>query len=264
MGTVTSEHRKPPTRHARPVVATGCVLMAWAGGVGYSTQTGEGATRQSHEGRLTARPSTGAPETCAPGAHTLKLGGGRKALMRVNKGSRNGAKALILVLHGAGGSALDGLWAFRGGNDAPGLVLVAPSSESRTWNPFYGSDLNSIDRALERVFARCRVDPRRIAVGGFSDGATTALSLGALNGDLFRSIMALSPGGVIADKPVGKPRVFIAHGTRDTVLPIDGSETVVRRFRAAGYSVTFRKFRGGHEVPLEVSRAAVRWFLRYR
>jgi predicted esterase len=98
--------------------------------------------------------------------------------------------------------------------------------------------------------------------GRFSDGATTALSLGILNGDLFGTVMAIAPGGLIAEKPVGKPRVYMAHGTRDTVIPTRISDDVARLLRSSGYSVTLRKFRGGHEVPYPISKAAVRWFLR--
>jgi predicted esterase len=220
-----------------------------------------GAVAQTHPGRLTARPGSGGGN-CAAGVSTLRLGGGRTALMRVTPGRAGSGRALLLALHGAGGSAEGGLWAFREGFREPGLVLVAPKSDSRTWNPFYGPDLDSMNRALKLAFARCRVDPKRVAIGGFSDGATTALTIGLLNGDLFRAVMALSPGGVQAAQPVGKPRVFIAHGTRDTVLPIRISNTVVRQLRSFGYSVTYRKFAGGHEVPQAISRAAIRWFLR--
>ena len=219
-----------------------------------------GAEAQTHPGRLTARPGSGGGN-CAAGVSTLKLGGGRTALLRVTPGRAGSRRALLLALHGAGGSSEAGLWAFREGFRERGLVLVAPASESRTWNPFYGSDLDSMNRALKQAFARCRVDPRRVAVGGFSDGATTALTVGLLNGDLFRAVMALSPGGVQAAQPVGKPRVFIAHGTRDTVLPIRISDAVVRQLRSFGYAVTYRKFAGGHEVPTAISRAAVRWYL---
>jgi predicted esterase len=40
------------------------------------------------------------------------------------------------------------------------------------------------------------------------------------------------------------------------------SDVIVRTLRASGYRVTYRKFRGGHEAPPAISRAAVRWFLR--
>jgi phospholipase/carboxylesterase len=181
--------------------------------------------------------------------------------MRVTPGSRPGRKALLLALHGAGGSTVDGLWAFRGALASPNLVIVAPESESRIWNPFYGSDLNSIDRALARAFARCRGDPRRIAIGGFSDGAGNALTLGVLNGDLFRAVIALAPGGMQSQPALGKPRVFIAHGTRDTVILIGQSRAIAQTLRRAGYAVTYRTFRGGHAVSDSLSRAAVDWFI---
>ena len=171
-------------------------------------------------------------------------------------------KALVLALHGARGSASDGIWAFRAALRHPGVVVVAPSSESRIWNPFYGSDLNSIDRALARAFARCQIDPRRIAIGGFSDGAGNALTLGLGNGDLFRSVIALSPGGYVTLAPVGKPRVFVAHGTQDTVIPFRQGRAIVRELRSTGYPVTFRTFAGGHVVTDSISETAVRWALR--
>jgi predicted esterase len=181
--------------------------------------------------------------------------------MRVTAG-RASARPLLLSLHGAGGSSDDGVWAFRAALSSPGMVVVAPQSQSRAWNPFYGPDLTTIDRALKRAFERCRIDPRRIAIGGFSDGAGNALTLGLVNGDLFRAVMALAPGALIAEKPVGKPRVFVAHGRNDTTIPIRASNAIVRELRAARYPVTYRTFPGGHEVPDAISKAAVSWFLR--
>jgi phospholipase/carboxylesterase len=221
--------------------------------------------QQGDRGRLTARPGRDGGR-CAPGERWLELGSGRRALMRVTAGGRGGRKGLILALHGAGsGGSRGGLYVFRGGWDEPGVVLIAPAAEGTTWSFLRGrdTDLPFVDRALARAFARCRVDPRRIAVGGFSDGATYALALGLANGDLFRAIMALSPGGAPVDRTVGKPRVFIAHGTLDGVLPLARtSGPLVRELREAGYRVTFRQFRGGHRVLPEVSREAVRWFTR--
>jgi predicted esterase len=186
--------------------------------------------------------------------------------MRVTAGGGPRGKALILALHGAGsGGSRGGLYAMRGGWRERGVVMVAPASLGTTWSFLRGSDedLPFVDRALRRAFARCRIDPRRVGVGGFSDGATYALTLGLVNGDLFRGVIALSPGGVLAENAVGKPRVFIAHGTLDNVLPISRtSDRIVEQLRSFGYRVTYRKFRGGHEVRPEISRESVRWFLR--
>jgi phospholipase/carboxylesterase len=223
------------------------------------------AAPQEGPGRLTARPGRGGGN-CAPGEHRLQLGSGRSALMRVTAGGRGGKKALILALHGAGsGGSRGGLYVFRGGWDEPGVVMLAPAAEGSTWSFFRGNDtdLPFVDRALSRAFARCPIDARRVAVGGFSDGASYALTLGLTNGDLFRAVMALSPGGALVAKAVGKPRVFIAHGTNDSVLPMSQtSNGIVRELRSSGYRVTYRTFRGGHEVRPAISREAVRWFTR--
>jgi phospholipase/carboxylesterase len=200
---------------------------------------------------------------CAPGEYSLALGDGRTARMLVTPG-RVEPRALVVVFHGAGGGSRDGLYAFRGAWRTPGLVLVAPAARGSTWSLLTGRDTDvvTVNRALARAWKRCRIDRRQVATGGFSDGATYALSLGLQNGNVFRAVLALSPGGVLAERNVGRPRVFIAHGTRDDVLPISRSEEIVRTLRASGYSVTFRRFRGGHEARPELSREAVRWFVR--
>jgi phospholipase/carboxylesterase len=200
-------------------------------------------------------------ETCAPGLHTLDLGGGRSALMRVNPGDASGKKALLLALHDAGGSARAGLAAFRGGWDRPGLVLVAPSARGMGWSVERrrGGDLRTIDRAMTQAFSRCTVDSRRVGIGGFASGATSALSLGIRNGRLFRAIVALSPGPIAMQTRVGRPRVFVAHGTNDRRSAFD--TMLVPSLRREGYTVTLRAFTGGHTVPPAVSRAAVMWFL---
>src|SRR5215212_1100745 len=106
---------------------------------------------------------------------------------------------LVLLLHGAGEDARDGLAQLRGQAEEPGIILLALSSRGPTWDSIldrgrHGSDIAAIDRALEHTFSRCAVDPSRVAVGGYSDGASYALSLGITNGDLFSHVLAFSPG----------------------------------------------------------------------
>jgi phospholipase/carboxylesterase len=167
--------------------------------------------------------------------------------------------ALLVALHGAGsGGAPGGLYAFRGAWDLPGLVILAPAAAGSAWT-LGETDVRFIDRALQRVFALCRVDPRRVAVGGFSSGAGMALWLGLPNGDLFHGVIALSGGGSLPDARVGKPRIFVAHGRRDQVIPITlGGNEIVRQLRSdGGYRVTYRRFGGGHRVVPAIARAAV-------
>jgi phospholipase/carboxylesterase len=213
--------------------------------------------------RIEARPEAGA-KSCATGDQELRIAPGRRALMRVTRQSNGQPPALLLALHGAGsGGAPGGLYAFRGAWDVPGLVIVAPAAAGSAWT-LGEPDVDFVDRALQRAFARCRVDPRRIAVGGFSSGAGMALWLGLTNGDFFRGIIALSGGGSLPDKRVGKPHVFVSHGRRDTVIPIAlGGDEIARRLRSEGYRVTYRRFDGGHRVIPGFARAAVVSTLRH-
>ncbi len=97
---------------------------------------------------------------------------------------------------------------------------------------------------------------------GFSDGASYALSLGLLNGDLLTHVIAFSPGFVLAERRRGRPRCFLSHGVHDEVLPIDPcSRRIVRELRGADYDVRYTEFDGGHSVPPAIARAAVDWLL---
>lgn len=170
---------------------------------------------------------------------------------------------LLVALHGAGGRA-DNWRSFYGAAEDRGLILAVPESRGRTWdrvNASYGPDVAFLDRALAHVFERCHVDPSRLALVGFSDGASYALSLGLANGDLFSHVIAFSPGFAdIGSAAAGMPRVFISHGVSDTVLPVRLSrDGVVPLLRRAGYHVHYEEFEGGHEVPAEVGAAALDW-----
>jgi phospholipase/carboxylesterase len=117
-----------------------------------------------------------------------------------------------------------------------------------------------LDDALAEVFAAYPVDPARIALGGFSDGASYALSLGLSNGDLVTHLIAFSPGFAVPAARRGRPRVLVTHGTSDTVLPIDRcSRRLVPQLRRAGYDVTYEEFEGGHVLPPALARGAVAW-----
>lgn len=51
-----------------------------------------------------------------------------------------------------------------------------------------------MDKALQSVFERYTINPQQCSIGGFSDGASYALSIGTTNGELFSHIVAFSPG----------------------------------------------------------------------
>lgn len=224
-------------------------------------------TRQAgrRSGRLLTRPSP--PTESGPrGLQPLGLGDRRDGLLYVPAGYRDDQPApLVLMLHGAGGTAQRGLGPLLDLADEAGLILLAVDSRQRTWDVIvgsYGPDVAFIDDALAQTFRRYAVDASRLAVEGFSDGASYALSLGISNGDLFTHVMAFSPGFVVADGgQEGQPRLFVSHGTRDEVLPIDRcSRRIVPMVERAGYDVSYHEFDGGHTVPPEIVQTALTWF----
>jgi phospholipase/carboxylesterase len=219
----------------------------------------------SGEGRLLARPGT-PTEHIDPGMHPLGLGGDRDAALYIPDGYQpEKATPFVLSLHGAGGNELSGLYPLQVLADEFGFILLSPASRGRTWDVIlggFGPDIAFLDRALAATFERCSIDRNRIAVSGFSDGASYALSIGITNGDLFPNILAFSPGFAAPGPQQGEPRIFVSHGTKDEVLRIDyTSRRVVPVLQDAGYEVRYQEFNGPHTVPDDVAREAVEWFL---
>ena len=140
------------------------------------------------------------------------------------------------------------------------VIVLAPKSAGSTWDVLhdgFGPDVTRIDRALTTVFARYSIDASRVAIGGFSDGASYALTLGLANGELFRAVLAFSPGFEAAPRRSGTPRIFISHGDDDRVLAIERtSRRLVPRLQRERLSVSYYEFAGGHTVPDEALRRA--------
>ncbi len=217
------------------------------------------------EARLHARPRP--PARHGPnGLQVLPVEGERDSHLYVSPPvSDRSARPLMVLLHGAGGHTRHGLGLLKPLVDRHGVILLAPASSTYTWDVVvdrYGEDVRRIDQCLGYVFARYGVDARRLAIAGFSDGASYALSLGLSNGDLFTHVAAFSPGFAAPAAARGSPAVFISHGTGDPVLPVDPcSRRLVPSLRSRGYDVHYREFEGGHEVPPGIAAAAVEWFL---
>jgi phospholipase/carboxylesterase len=241
-------------------------LLAACGAVGERSEGRQEVGSASGRGRLLVRPGPPPSDaTVSAGLRPLGLGSGRDGLLYVPAGYGAEEKApLALTLHGAGGNARSGISHFLRLADEAGVVLLAPESRGRTWDVLvggYGPDVEFIDRALERVLDRLALDTGRLAIAGFSDGASYALSLGLTNGDLFTHLIAFSPGFMAPAQRRGKPPIFVSHGTRDGVLPIErSSRRIVPQLDREGYEVRYREFDGPHTVPQSIARDALEWF----
>lgn len=245
------------TRRNFTLLSGGALISAALGSCRSQTEP-----RESTNGRLTSRPRSNI-ETLVSGEQALGLDRARDAILKLPTKLSRAPLPLIVILHGAGQSAEWMLGRVASQADEAGVAVLSPYSRDYSWDAVHGSfgpDVNFINRALERVFDSVSIDPTRIAIGGFSDGATYAISLGLINGDIFNRVIAFSPGFVIDGSTNGKPLIFISHGTEDPILPIDRcGRRIVRGLTQRGYSVIFREFEGKHEVPANIAQEAMEW-----
>ena len=212
--------------------------------------------------RLGARPRARGTVDGPTGLQELGLDAGRDGFLFVPaRATSADPLALVLMLHGAGGNGRAGLAPFLDQAEEGGVILLAPDSRGRTWDVLlqgWGPDVAFLDRALEHTFARYPVGPGRVSVEGFSDGASYALGLGLANGDLFRRIVAFSPGYVPRSAAEGRPHIYVSHGIHDPVLPIDRcSRRIVPALQTRGYDVRYHEFDGGHDVPASIAEEAL-------
>ena len=222
-----------------------------------------GQSREFRDGRFTTRPRRASTNALKSGP--LGLGSGeRDGVVQVpSTPPPERGFPLLLFLHGATQNGARMLQRVGPAADQMGVAVLAPDSRSGTWDAIrgdFGEDVAFINRALDSVFDRVQIDPARMAIGGFSDGASYGLSLGLANGDLFPKVVACSPGFIIQAPAHGRPRLFFSHGRSDQILPIDQcSRVMVPRLKSMGYDVVFREFDGRHELPPDIAIDALRW-----
>ena len=176
---------------------------------------------------------------------------------------------LVLLLHGSGGSALELVTDFQQFADSMGFLLLAiQSTDPDGWsfsmnNTVRTPDEQNIDHALQRVLARYRVDPARIALFGFSAGAGMALDLGYVNGDIFSRIVAFSPPlrptEFDALPRSGRPAIFIGYGMEEGNASV--LQAAARWLSKRGDTTVYREFPGGHELDEVRASAGLAWLM---
>jgi len=191
---------------------------------------------------------------------------GRDGVLYVPKSYKHGtAMPLVMMLHGFGGwgDGQKGMFALA---EELGFIVIAPESRDLTWGkevPGFDADVRYLGAAYRHVTRILDVDGERVALGGQSDGAGYALTMGLAYGDVFNHLLILAGGGLIEPlRRKGKPRVFIAHGVKDSTMPVDVSgRKNAALLKKDEYDVTYREHEGGHRTPPEITREALVWFL---
>jgi phospholipase/carboxylesterase len=167
-----------------------------------------------------------------PGDQRFVGAGGQSALIRVPEGL--GPFPLLILFHGASGSGEELLDYLAPSLESVPAVIVAPNSAGRTWDALmvdswtlldvftgrgrsagFGADVVFVNEVIAEAFRRASIDRSRIALVGFSDGATYALALGMANGQSIGKVVAFSPGFIYPAPRKGRPEIFLSHGRSD-------------------------------------------------
>lgn len=168
-----------------------------------------------------------------------------------------GPRPLIVVLHGYGGKPEPNADLYRGVAARLGALLAAPSAirpgpggQGYSWT--YRDEAEWwVLRVIERLENQYEVDPERVFLAGFSQGANTALSVALSHPQRFAGVLAVAghyEKHVMEATSVEKPRVYLLTGDRDASAST--FETARRDLAARGLKVRLRRVRGlGHAYP---------------
>lgn len=223
--------------------------------------------------------------------HEEQLGGLRTRITGGTDGKGGGRGPLIILLHGFGAPGDDLVSLADDLNVPAGTRFVFPEgplslsfgpSAARAW---WIIDMARIaadqaaDRArdlsqdipkglaparekmlvfLKEVEHKFGADPRKIVLGGFSQGAMLSCDLMLRTTQSYAGLIQLS-GTLLAmqewvpllQKRKGLP-VFQSHGMQDELLPYVGAERLRDTLTHRGLLVEWHSFRGGHEIPRAV------------
>lgn len=148
---------------------------------------------------------------------------------------------LMLFLHGSGESGHDLAKVKAHGPpkivetkpDFP-FILVSPQSPGRGWNP------ETLNGLLDEIIRTYRVDADRVYLTGLSMGGFGSWELAAAHPEKFAAVAPICGGGNPQDaSKLAKLPIWVFHGAKDPVVPIQRSKDMVEALKAAGSNVKF-------------------------
>lgn len=123
--------------------------------------------------------------------------------------------------------------------------------------PGIGSAVDLLTAFCEEVVRECKLDPRRLFIGGFSMGAAMAGALALLQPQRFAGAVMISgwlPPDVSPPRYRGAAlrghRIFQGHGTRDQIVPLAFAHQTRDYLQRTAADLTYREYPIGHEVSL--------------
>lgn len=173
---------------------------------------------------------------------------------------------LVVCLHGAGftGDAYLERWRPRLGE---GYLLACPTYPSGAWFTRQAEEL--VLATVRDLRTRYHVDPDRIFLTGMSNGGIGTWLIGMHHAPLFAGIAPMASGLDDVLMPflanLRNTPIYIIHGAKDQVMPVELSRTISRELDTLGYSHVYREHErehpmaGGHYFPKEELPDLVMW-----
>jgi pimeloyl-ACP methyl ester carboxylesterase len=174
---------------------------------------------------------------------------------------------LVVCLHGAGfsGDAYLERWQARLAED---YVLACPTYPAGAWFTRRAEDL--VLATIRSVQRRYHIDPDRIFLTGMSNGGIGTWLIGMHQAPTFAGIAPMAGGLDDVLLPflanLQSTPVYMIHGAKDQVMPVELSRTISRELDRLGYSHVYREHQrehpmaGGHYFPREELPELVTWF----
>jgi pimeloyl-ACP methyl ester carboxylesterase len=173
---------------------------------------------------------------------------------------------LVVCLHGAGftGEAYLERWQARLGDD---YVLACPTTPMGAWFTRRAEEL--VLATIRSVQRRYHIDPDRVFLTGMSNGGIGAWVIGMHNAPLFAGIAPMASGLDNVLLPflanLRSTPIYIIHGAKDQVMPVELSRTITNELTRLGYPFVYREhdrehpMAGGHYFPREELPELVAW-----
>ena len=128
------------------------------------------------------------------------------------------------------------------------------------------SGLAALAEFLDTVKAAYPIDPERIVLLGFSQGAVMSLGAQAQRPDSLAGVIALSGYFPIEIEPdagnlAGRP-AFVAHGVYDDIIPVQAGRRTRDLLQRHGLDLTYREYPMAHQVSAEEMAEVRDWLNR--
>jgi phospholipase/carboxylesterase len=134
----------------------------------------------------------------------------------------------------------------------------------------FAQSIERLRQFIDKLPAAFQVDPQRIFLMGFSQGAVMSFALGLTQPQRYAGIVAMS--GYIAPQTqqdadlagLAKLPILVTHGTRDTVIPIDFGRQAREWLGNTAVELAYHEYPMGHQVSEASLNDVTHWLHQHK